>query len=84
MVLKRERPKADKRIYAVLNLLTPEKSTACFGTSEPNAIWEELNASEDNQTRAVEWLEAIISTHLSQKLEDMNKRAHAVKVQKAY
>jgi hypothetical protein len=43
-----------------------------------------LNASEEHRGRVIEWLEAMIISNVSGEIEEMNKRAQALKVQEVY
>jgi hypothetical protein len=64
--------------------MMPETIVVYFGTNEHNAIREELSTFEGHRTRVIEWREAMISAHVSQELEVINKRAHALRIQEAH
>jgi hypothetical protein len=81
---RRRQSKFTKRIAPILNLLPPETIVEHFGTSNHEEIWQELNTDEDHRDRVIEWLDALITTQVSAELQEMNKRAQALKVQEAY
>jgi hypothetical protein len=54
-----------------------------FGSRDHEEIWNELNKEEAHRERVIEWLEAMILTNMTGEIEEMNRRAHALKVQEA-
>jgi hypothetical protein len=76
--------KFTKRISPILNLLTPGTIREYFGSEDHEEIWNELNAQEERRGRVIEWLGEMITSNVSGEIEEMNKRAQALKVQEAY
>jgi hypothetical protein len=65
--------------------LVPEATIAeYFGSVRHDGIWNEPNTSAEHRDRVIEWFDAMISTHVSEELQLINKRAQALKVQDAY
>jgi hypothetical protein len=81
---RRRRAKFTKRIGPILNLLSPEVIEQYFGTTNHEAIWEELNTNADHRSQVIEWLDAMITTQVEGEIGEMNKKSHALKVQEAY
>jgi hypothetical protein len=73
-----------KRMAPLLQVMPTETFRGCFGTHDHQAIWEELNTSQDHRERAIEWLDAVMATCVGTELKGENARAHALRVQDAY
>jgi hypothetical protein len=80
----RRQAKVTKRIATIVNLIEPEGLQEYFGTRNREMIWGELNTQRECRDRVIEWLDAMIATNVSEEIQHMNKRAHALKVQEAY
>jgi hypothetical protein len=81
---RRRQVKFTKRVSRVLNLLERDAIMGYFGTEDHEEIWRTMNTDEDHRERVIEWLDAMISSQVSEELREMNKRAQALKVQEAY
>jgi hypothetical protein len=81
---RRQQAKFTKRVAAVLRLVEPEKIEEYFGTTNHEAIWEEMNTQQAHRDRVIEWLDAMIKANTSDEIQQMNKRAQALKIQEAY
>jgi hypothetical protein len=81
---RRRRDKFTKRLTPILNLLTPDTIEEYFGTRSHEDIWQELNTDEGHRSRVIEWLDAMLTTQVSGEIEEMNKKANALKIQEAY
>jgi hypothetical protein len=71
-------------VAQVLGLLSTEVMMGCFGTMNHEAIWDQLNTSEEHRAGVIEWLDAMISTQVTEEVEGLKQRAQALKVQEAY
>jgi hypothetical protein len=68
----------------ILRLLPEQTILEYFGFRSDEEILEALNTSVDHRTKVIEWLEAILMTQVSGEIEEMNKRASALKIQESY
>jgi hypothetical protein len=81
---RRRQAKFTKRIGPILNLLEPWTIQEYFGSEEHEEIWRALNEDMSHRDRVIDWLDAMISTQVSEELREMNKRSQALKIQEAY
>jgi hypothetical protein len=81
---RRLRRRFTKRITPILNLLTPQTIEEYFGTHDHEAIWQELNTDESHRNRVIDWLDALITTQVEGEIQEMNKKAQALKIQEEY
>jgi hypothetical protein len=64
-----------KRMARLLQIMPTETFRGYLGTHDHRAIWEELNTSQDNRERTIEWLDAVIATCVGTELKGVNARA---------
>jgi hypothetical protein len=83
-VTERKRGQFTKQIGRVVQLLPQEIFQEYFGTSDHRALWEELNTSNEHRDRVIEWLDGLISSHVTGEQAQLNERAQALRVQDAY
>jgi hypothetical protein len=81
---RRREAKLTKRVGVVLRLLDEETKKRIFGSADHAAIWQELNTAPDHRRRVIEWLDSMITTHVTEELGIMNESFEARKVQEAY
>jgi 3-dehydroquinate dehydratase len=81
---RRRQGKFTKRLSPILNLLSPETIETYFGTTDHEDIWRELNTDAGHRSKVIEWLDAMLTVQVSGEIEEMNKRANALKIQEAY
>jgi hypothetical protein len=79
MMMKRQR-----RVAPILNLLTWETIEEYFGTQDHEAIWQELNPDESRCSRAINWLDMLITTQVEGAIHEMNKKAQVLQIQEAH
>jgi hypothetical protein len=48
-----------------------------FGSEGHEEIWEVLNTNADHRTRVIDWLEGMLTSQVSEVIEEMNKKASA-------
>jgi hypothetical protein len=81
---RRKQAKFTKRSTPILRLLPEQTILEYFGSRSHEGIRGALNTSADHRTRMIEWLEAMLTTQASGEIEQMNKRASALKIQESY
>jgi hypothetical protein len=52
---RRQQAKFTKRIASIISLIEPETIQECFGTTNHEAIWREMNAQQEHRDRVIEW-----------------------------
>jgi hypothetical protein len=81
---RRQQAKCPKRIASIINLIEPETIHDYFGTTDHEAIWREMNRRQEHRDGVIEWLDAMITTNVSEEVQQMNKRVRVLKVQEAH
>jgi hypothetical protein len=70
-----------KKIAPILNLLKTETVEEHLETRDHEAIWRELNTDEDHRNRVNDWLDVLITTQVEGEIQEMSKKAQALKIQ---
>jgi hypothetical protein len=81
---RRKQAKFTKRLAPILQLLPAQTILDYFGSEGHEEIWEALNTSADHRTRVIDWLEGLLTSQVSDEIEEMNKKASALKLQESY
>jgi hypothetical protein len=84
MAMERRRGRFTRQIGRIFQLLPPEVFSNYVGTDDYQAIWQALKSSSKYRGLAIDWLDAMISTHVWEDLTEMNRHAQTLKVQDAY
>jgi hypothetical protein len=84
VVAERRKGRFTKQMGRILRILPPAVFTEYFGTDDHRALWQELSTSNEHRDRVIEWLDGLISMHVSEEQKELNKKAQAMKVQDAY
>jgi hypothetical protein len=81
---RRKQAKFTKKLAPILQLLPAQTISDYFGFESHEGIWEALNTSADHRTRVIDWLEGLLTAQVSYEIEEMNKKASALKLQESY
>jgi hypothetical protein len=81
---RRKQMKSTKRLAPILRLLSEETMQEYFGLRNHEEIWRKLNTNADHRSKVIEWLDAMLTTQMSGEIEEMNKKASALKIQEEY
>jgi hypothetical protein len=80
----RRTAKLTRRLGAALHLIPGGKLQEFFGTTDHGQVYNELNTNANHRTAMTEWLDAMITTQVSQELSMMQNRAISHKIQEEY
>jgi hypothetical protein len=72
------------RIGAPLTLLPEKTMQEYFGSRNHEEIWRGLTTNSDHRSKVIEWLDAMLTTQVSGEIDQMNKKASALKIQETY
>jgi hypothetical protein len=81
---RRRQMKVTKRLKPILRLLSDETMQEYFGSWSHEEIWRELNMNVDHRSKVIDWLDAMLTMQVLGEIEEMNKKASALKIQEAY
>jgi acetyl-CoA carboxylase alpha subunit len=81
---RRRQMKFTKRLATILGSLSEDTMHEYFGLQSHKEIWRELNTNADHRNKVIDWLDAMLTMQVSEEIQEMNKKASALKIQEAY